>query len=55
MISSFKSYAALTLRVSIFLAIFAGPICAMTLQSERGLGDDPNAIGFVLLKSIQRG
>lgn len=43
------------LRVSILLLALTGPLCAMTLNQERGFGEEGSAIGFVLLKSIQRG
>lgn len=43
------------LRVSIFAFVLAGPLCAMKINQERTFGDEANAVGLVLLNSLQRG
>ncbi|MEW7006560.1 MULTISPECIES: hypothetical protein [unclassified Lentilitoribacter] len=50
-----KQTFSIVFRVSLLMAVLTGPLCAMALSQDRGFGDDSNAIGFVLIKSIQRG
>lgn len=45
----------LAMRMFFFVALFAGPLGAMTIHQERGLGVNANAAGLVLLTSIKRG
>lgn len=55
MMLNVKRAVSVTVRLGLFVAIFAGPLCAMTLQQERGLGEGASSAGLVLVTSLQRG
>lgn len=48
-----KQTFSVVLRISFLMLVLTGPLCAMALSQDRGFGDDGNAVGFVLLKSLQ--
>ena len=50
-----KQTFSVVMRISLLMLVLTGPLCAMALSQDRGFGDDSNAVGLVLLKSIQRG
>lgn len=54
MIAPFSQIIIVFMRVFAFVALFAGPLGAMTLHQERGLGQDANAAGLVLITSMKR-
>ncbi len=43
------------LRVSIFVCVLVGPLCAMKVSQQHTFGEEANAVGLVLLNSLQRG
>lgn len=43
------------LRASIFVCVLVGPLCAMKFSQQNTFGDESNAVGLVLLNSLQRG